>query len=129
MIPVDAPILVIKEVWLDKILSGEKTLEIRGSGCQKEVGTRVYLSASKSGSVTGVATYNGYIGPLTREEFSSLTNQHCVGEENIDDVFNAYKKVFAWRFDGATRIPETKYQIKKGSITWRKYRPCGKNES
>lgn len=52
--------LIIKKKWLDLILSGKKTLEIRSSSTKK-TGIPIYLLESVSKRVRGHASYNQYI--------------------------------------------------------------------
>ena len=46
-------ILCILPEWLDRILAGEKTAEIRGKPCRSKIGKQIWLRASGSGMVTG----------------------------------------------------------------------------
>mgnify|MGYP001976016455 CR=1 FL=1 len=43
-VPRGASILLVQEPWLGLILSGLKTLEIRGKPCKKPCGERIYLA-------------------------------------------------------------------------------------
>lgn len=52
--------LIIKKKWLDLILSGKKTLEIRGCSTKK-TGVPIYLLESGSRRGGGHAPYNQYI--------------------------------------------------------------------
>ena len=128
MLQAGDPILVIKPKWLLKILTGAKTLEIRGSVCKKDIGTTVYLSSSGSACISGMAKFAGCTGPLTKEQFRALKNQHQVHDEaDIERVFATYSKVYAWKFEEAVHLDAIPYQVTRGTVVWRKYAPCVKN--
>lgn len=63
--------LRIRGPWIDLILSGGKTWEIRGSATR--VRGLIALIESGSGTVVGVAELTGRVGPLTLEEFHRAT--------------------------------------------------------
>lgn len=113
------PILVIKKPYIDMILRQEKTIEIRGSPCRKEVGTRVFLSASGSGTICGSAIFSGSVGPMSLEDWNAYRAMH-----KVDDANPMYKKTFGWSFVGAEVIdPPISYLVKRGTISWRRYEP------
>ena len=58
--------LVIKKPWLDKILAGTKTWEIRGS--RTNIRGTIGLIESRSGTVVGLCEVIDCVGPLTAEE-------------------------------------------------------------
>jgi hypothetical protein len=60
--------LLIRVPWIDKILDGAKTWEIRGSHTSKE--GRIGLIESGSGTVVGVAELVGVVGPVVRQNIS-----------------------------------------------------------
>ncbi len=113
----NAPILVIKKEWLDLILDGAKTLEVRGCRCTKEVGTFVYLSQSKTGTIAGRVRFDGCSGPLELEEFMDLQSEHKVSTTTLP-----YSKTFVWRFSNPIRSSNAiPYKVRKGSVIWRKF--------
>ena len=120
-IPLDAPILVVRPPWLELLLDGAKTLEIRGTRCAKPAGTRVYLSESCMGTVAGYVTFAGCEGPFEDlDAFRARKAEHRVG--GLEAL--PYKATYGWRFEGGRRLDTpVPYMIKKGSIVWRKFRP------
>ena len=120
MIPeTGAPILVIKKPYIDMIISGQKTLEIRGAPCRKPVGTRVFLSASGSGTICGSAIFSGSVGPISLEDWDAYRAMHRVEGNEL-----MYKKTFGWSFVQAEVVdPPIPYMVKRGSIGWRRYEP------
>ena len=55
--------ILIKPPWIEKILSGQKTWEIRGS--RTKVRGTIGLIKSKSGMVVGVADLVDCVGPIS----------------------------------------------------------------
>ena len=71
--------LLIRRPWIDMILDGKKTWEIRGS--RTWVRGQIRLIASRSGTVVGVCDLVDCIGPLTAEEFP----QECEEGRNASE--------------------------------------------
>ena len=117
-VPKGAPILVVAAPWVGMLLSGEKTVEVRGSACRKPPGTFVYLSESKTGTVCGRVTFAGTIDLSARREWESHRAEHCVPD--ADPSYGARTR--GWRFRDPVRIsPPVPYEVKKGAIVWRKF--------
>ena len=117
------PILVVQKPWIDKIMDGDKTLELRGTTCRKPVNTIVYLSESGTGTIVGRARFVGCDGPLDRETIDARFDEHRV-TNNFLDAAN-YRRVYGWRFVDATRASSPiPYAVKPGAIIWRKYAPA-----
>lgn len=64
-------IMVVKEPWLDLILEGAKTMEIRG--CKRRPG---FVWLARQGSVYGSATITESI-VLSPDEFRARESEHC----------------------------------------------------
>lgn len=106
--------LIIKEYWLNLILSGEKTLEIRSSstGIKNEP---FCLLESKSHLIKGIAEIN-YILLLNKILFSDLQKSHCI-YRNYEDI--PYKKMFGWHLINVIKFNNPIYhKPKKGTIIW-----------
>ena len=72
--PVDGDrILILKDRWLDLILSGQKTMEVRGQRVQPG---RYWLGSR--GLIRGVAVLDPAAHIKTEDEWASLRPQHCV---------------------------------------------------
>lgn len=116
------PVLVVQKPWIDKLLDGEKTLELRGTACRKPVNTIVYLSESGTGAIVGCARFVGCDGPLDRATIDARFEEHRVTSDFLDAV--KYNRVYGWRFVDAVRAPTPiPYAVKSGAIIWRKYTP------
>ena len=104
-------ILIIKKTPLEQILSGDKTLEIRGGPCKSLVGSTIYLSMSGTSKVYGKATVVGWRGPLSTIEWEELHGAHLV---NGDRLYG--QKTYAWQLANVTRTRPTRIGRKRGAI-------------
>ena len=111
-----APAIIIKQRWIDLILSGEKTWEIRGARFASNVGRRVFLARSGlDRAVVGHATLKRVIGPLSLEEFRSTEDRHCCAGASA----LPYKKTYALELTDVVRWSRAMaYAHPRGAITW-----------
>lgn len=106
--------LVIKKEWLDKILAGEKTWEIRGSDCKKR--GPVALIESGSGKIKGFAVIRDSF-PVNREDLASNPDKHRISGERLD-VADGYRRLHAWELSWAKRVNPIEYRHKRGAVIW-----------
>ena len=100
--------LSIKPRWLDLILSGEKTVELRGKGSLRE-DVEIGLIQSGSGCVVGSCTFVRAEGPVDKHRLLELAPRHCymklegtmTADEMIANV--GYATPHAWHLKGARR--------------------------
>ena len=113
----DSNILIVKPFWADKLLSGEKRMEIRGQRCPSKLNSTIYISNSGTQKVYGSLVIEKCIGPMSSEEFESFQEMHKVSK-------SPYKKTYGWVCTNPV-IFETpiSYIHKKGAIIWLKYKP------
>src|SRR5689334_2392522 len=112
--------LLIRRPWIDKILDGKKTWEIRGS--RTSMRGRIGLIASRSGSVVGVCALFNYFGPLTANQFRS--NSKKAAMQPSEATLGYYRKTFAWVVKKARRLDRpVPYQHPPGAIIWVKLAP------
>jgi hypothetical protein len=116
-VPSGASILIIQRPWIDLILSGHKTLEIRGQKCSK-VGERIYLALSGGGGVIlGSAYFAACHGPLNRAEWMARADSHCVAGEALPYGGNTH----AWELTKVNRFTNpVGYVQKQGTVVWAK---------
>lgn len=109
--------LIIKRKWLDKILSGEKTLEIRGSRTKK-TGGQIYLLESKTRKVKGKCQISECILIENEEMWEKLKPHHCVGI-SYRELLEIYKNPYAWVIKDVEVIPDNLYyEHPKGAVIW-----------
>ena len=77
---VDVTVLIIKPKWLQMIMDGRKTWEIRRGRSHKD-GQTIYLVASGTGAIYARATFVTSHGPLTQDEWkaSGKRVRTCMG--------------------------------------------------
>ena len=83
--------LVIKSPWIDKILNGEKTWEIRGSN--SNIRGKIALIKSGSGEILGTCELVDSIGPLSIGDLTENVDKHGVVNVMIEQM---YEKSYAW---------------------------------
>ncbi|MBN8191206.1 ASCH domain-containing protein [Bacillus sp. NTK074B] len=106
--------LIIRAPWIDYILKGEKTWEIRGSNTA--VRGRVGLIKSGTGTVVGTVEIKDSI-ELTLEDYRENSIRH--GANGKDVVSLPYKKTYAWVLDQPTLFDEPfPYKHPMGAVIW-----------
>ena len=107
--------LIIKEAWIDLILDGRKTWEIRGRQTNKR--EKIGIIQSGTGTVIGtvdlvdcIALYNGM--------YYEGWDKHYYGPKALSHLL-PYKKTYAWVFANAVRFDKPEpYVHPKGAIIW-----------
>lgn len=105
--------LIIKKYYLDMILAGEKTWEIRGSNTKKR--GAIALIESGSGLVVGTCLLVNS-KRLTTKDIEPNINKHKLSK--VDRFFLHYKKPHAWVLNNAKRIDHVEYKHPRGAIIW-----------
>ena len=107
--------LLIRRPWIDMILDGQKTWEIRGA--RTSVRGRIGQIASRSGTVVGVCDLVDSIGPLTAEEFRK--NAKKAGMRPSEATLGYYRQTYAWVM-AKPRILEqpVPYEHSPGAVIW-----------
>ena len=108
--------LIIKSPWIELILTGHKTWEIRGNNTK----TRGPIALIKGGTKTivGIAKLKKVKGPLSPKDFLSHKQKHLTPDEDIQDGM-PYEKTYAWVLGDVLELNEpVPYNHKMGSIIW-----------
>ena len=109
--------LIIHEQWLNKILSCEKTWEIRGSKTSKR--GEIALIQKGSGKICGTCKLTGVIGPLNSEDLRSNMDKHQIPSDDLLDIISRYSKPHAWVFNDIKRLKSPiPYNHPKGAVIW-----------
>ena len=104
--------LVIKQPWIDYIIDGKKTWEIRGSNTK--IRGKIFLIQSGSGLIVGSCELIDSI-PLNIDLYQKGIQHHCIS--NINNL--PYKNTYAWVITNPKRFKEPiKYKHPKGAIIW-----------
>jgi hypothetical protein len=108
--------LLIRQPWIDLILSGEKTWEIRGS--KTKIRGTIALIQSQSGLIVGTADLVGCTPKLTPEDMNKAQKLHQIHEPFIDSTM-PYDNTYAWILLGAKRLPKPiPYEHPQGAVIW-----------
>jgi hypothetical protein len=108
--------LLIRSPYIDWILSGAKTWEIRGSSTTKR--DLIALIQSGTGTVVGVADLVGVEGPLTRRQLA--INARKLGSKKAPSLRPLpYRRTFAWVLKNARKLKTpVRYRHPSGCIIW-----------
>lgn len=109
--------LIIAEPWIDKILDGEKTWEIRGTSTKTR--GRIALIRKGSGQVVGTARLTDAVGPLTRRDLQANLRKHCVPRSGLPVLLRRYPRPHAWVLEDARRLRRpVSYEHPRGAVIW-----------
>ena len=115
--------LIIKKPFLDRILSGEKTWELRGSKTHKR--GKIGLIESGSGRIVGECELIDCKGPLSQEEYENNKSKHMSKAKYEEQ----YKKLYAWILKNPERYKKPiNYKHPQGAIIWVKINSSAKNK-
>jgi hypothetical protein len=107
--------LLIRHPWIDMILAGQKTWEIRGS--RTMIRGSIGLIPSRSGTVAGVCDVIDCIGPLSAEVFRK--NAAMAGMTPGEATLGHYRNTYAWVLANPRRFTEpVPYRHPSGAVIW-----------
>lgn len=107
--------LIIRHPWIDMILDGQKTWEIRGA--RTSVRGRIGLIASRSGAVIGVCDLVDCVGPLSDDEFRR--NAKKAGMQPTEATLGCYRQTYAWVLEKPRKLKQpVPYQHPPGAVIW-----------
>ena len=116
--------LTVQQPWLDSILDGKKTWEIRGATTYH----RGWVALAESGKnaekgvrmIKGVAYLEDVRGPLTEQEIQNNTRKHKIPKAFLDFYQGVrYKKPYAWVLSRVHRLDvPIPVQAKQGQMGW-----------
>jgi hypothetical protein len=108
--------LIIKSPYIDYILLGEKTWEMRSR--LTTVRGPIALIKKGSGMIVGIATIETSFGPLSREDLICNQGKHRLTlEELSNEVISKWNKV--WVIGGVTSLERpVQYCHPRGATIW-----------
>ncbi|MGI9360209.1 MAG: DUF4357 domain-containing protein [Parasphingorhabdus sp.] len=108
--------LLIRKRWLDLILDGQKTWEMRSR--KTKVRGPIALIESGSGTVVGTAKLVDSLAPLKATNYMEHRNRHAIPEDMLDDVI-ANGWVHPWVLTEVQRLASpVSYDHPSGAVTF-----------
>jgi hypothetical protein len=109
--------LLILSPWVEKIMAGEKTWEIRGS--RTNVRGEIRLIRSKADKkVVGTAEVVDCIGPLTRRDLLENMDKHRMNRQDFARKM-PYPNTYAWVIRNAKPLEKpVPYKHPSGAVIW-----------
>lgn len=103
--------LIVRKPWIDLILSGEKTLEMRSS--RTHFRGDFALIESGSGLIKGISTLVGCVD-LKESDFLKTQKQHCVEDLSLLNRWH-----YGWELLDSKPLPAPiHYNHPKGAVIW-----------
>ena len=110
--------LIVRAEWLDLILQGVKSWEMRSK--HTNVRGRIGLIEAGSGCVVGTACLTDSIGPLSSDEWRANVHRHKVPYRGCEQL--SAKWSYAWVLQGTERFETPiKYEHPRGAVVWVKF--------
>lgn len=108
--------LIIRSPWIDLILSGQKTWEMRSRNCTHR--GPIALIAGGTGKVVGTAELLDCLPKLDADQMRDHNGEHAIPEHLMDQVI-ADGWVQPWVLRNVQRLPQpVSYQHPNGAVTW-----------
>lgn len=107
--------IIIRQPWVNHILNGEKTWELRGKNTK--IRGPVALIEGGTGTIVGMFNITDSQGPLTREQRVEAAENKQILPCEIDE--DMYENVYAWKVDNVIRFPQpVRYTHPSGAVIW-----------
>lgn len=107
--------LIIAQPWIDLILSGRKTWEMRSR--KTTVRGTIGLIEKGTGTVVGVANLDDCLPAMSRAELAKERHRHHIPDELVQQP--GYKWFTPWVLNGARRLPSpVPYEHPFGAVIW-----------
>jgi hypothetical protein len=111
--------LIIRSPFIDWILAGKKTWEIRGR--RTHVRGKIALIRGGSGLIVGTCELVNVVGPLTLQELRK--NNRKLAEPKSEITSLPYETTYAWVLKNARKLRRPRrYKHPSGAIIWVKLR-------
>ena len=113
----DIPCLILKPKWLSLVLSGRKTLEIRGCAAHK----KQWIGLIESGThfLYGFVFLSGCRQICDPQQLWQLADRHCILPEDIKEQTKMpYRKTYGWNMENPVSILPVRLPAKPGAVIW-----------
>jgi hypothetical protein len=107
--------LVIKPNWLDLILAGKKSWELRGTSTR--IRGNIALAASGTGLLYGTIKISNCLGPFDTRELKTHFQDHKVCDDLLDRI--NYRATYAWVLSDPQKFAvPMPYKHPTGAVIW-----------
>lgn len=108
--------LIIRKPWIDYILAGNKTWEMRGTRTARRGG--IALIRKGSGLVVATAELVGVEGPFDRSQMLATIDKHHISADKIESG-EVDKWPYAWKLEQVHCLPQpVPYVHRNGAVIW-----------
>jgi hypothetical protein len=110
--------LIIRSPWIEHIIEGRKTWEIRGKATT--VCERIALIKGGSGRIVGAADLVDSVGPLTEAQLNERRDKHQVPPADLSPFIKKYGgKAHAWVLANVVKLNRpVPYTHPSGAVIW-----------
>ena len=105
--------LIIGQPWIDLILDGYKTWEMRTTGTKFR--GEFALIQKGTGLIVGISNLVDSLAPLSPEELIVFKHKHNVDYEKQPELLNWNTP---WVMENSRRIPPIRYKHRQGAVIW-----------
>lgn len=106
--------LIVKSPWIELILQGKKTWEIRGSNTS--IRGTIALIKSGTGKIYGTVDLVD-VKKITLEEYQQSQQFHCIPQR--DCLQSPYPNIYAWVLENPHPFQRPiPYQHPRGAVIW-----------
>lgn len=116
-------LLTIKKEFFEKIVSGEKTIELRKSRFKNdEKTTPVLLHVSGEKGVQGICFCKGFTpieATTTKEQWEQFKQATQVNYDLFKSYTGKSKRIFGWQVSNAKRFPQAVHVDCRAGQSWR----------
>ena len=108
--------LIIRSPWIEKILAGEKTWELRGSNTK--IRGKIALIAGGTKTVLGVCELSDAKGPLSADDLLGAVHLHGVEKRALENGL-PYRRTYAWVLEKTLAFSSpVPYRHPQGAVIW-----------
>jgi hypothetical protein len=112
----DELILLIRQPWLELILSGEKTWEMRSK--PTKIRHRILLAEQGTGLCSGQAIISGCV-KIERADVARHADKHQVRRPAGIAIIDNYQDIYAWQLQEVTRLSvQQPFKHPPGAVIW-----------
>ena len=109
-------ILLIRQPWLELILSGEKTWDMRNM--PTNIRHKILLAEPGTGLCSGQAIID-HVLKIERADFASYADLHQVRSPEGYAIIDKWASIYAWQLRDVTRLSvQRPFKHPQGAITW-----------